>query len=237
MRFLRFCWWRIRLALWHFRCWVSLATARGRTVHGVSIRLGPVLNEAIGTRAIAVVESALDLIAQHDPRRMSRIARDIRWIWVQRTAYAAGYWIQDLRVCVLDREYVTAADTATWMIAATIVHEATHARLFRHNIPYVEPARARIEAICDAQSVDFARRLPGGESFARWILQSRPVDSTHWSDEKLDRRMSEAKPIELDAIRKEIEDASLPVWLKNLLRWAVRWRAARDAREAARSRR
>jgi hypothetical protein len=49
------------------------------------------------------------------------------------------------------------------MIAATIVHEATHARLESCGIEYVEGMRHRIEAICLRQEIAFAAKLPNGQ--------------------------------------------------------------------------
>ena len=129
-------------------------------------------------------------------------------------------------MCVLDRNWVTAPDTMPDMIAASIVHEATHARLDGLNIQYLEPLRARIERLCDAESIAFARRVPNGESLARRIIESRPTDAAHWSDERLDDRILKARRSDMDAMRKELDDAHLPAWLKKLLQRLARSRAA-----------
>jgi len=223
---LRLLWWRIRYGVWYLDWRISFAIARGSTLHGVKVKLAPVLDEEIGTRALEKVEAALDLIAEHDPRRMSRIARDLRWIWIQRAAYAPAYFIKELRLCVLDRAYIVADSTPPAMIAVSIVHEAAHARLFSRDIPYPAPARPRIEAVCDAQSAEFARRLPDGEPLVRRILEGRPADVTHWSDDKLDRRMADAKHAEFEATRQELEASDLPAWLKRMLHKMIRSRAA-----------
>ena len=204
---------------------VSFAMARGGTVHGVRVKLAPVLHEEVGTRALQKVSAALNLIAEYDPRRMRRIARDMPWIWIQSSAYAPASFRDHARLCTLDREWVAAQENSPALIAAVLVHEATHARLFRRNIPYPEGARARVEALCDAQSAAFARRLPDGEGLARRMLDRRP-DETYLSDETLHRRLSDAKPRDLDATRKDIEDSDLPAWLKKLLLRLVRLRAA-----------
>jgi hypothetical protein len=226
LRFFRLGWWRVRWAGWYLGWRISLAMAPGRMIQGVRVKLGPLLDNAVGAHVLELVELALNLIAQYDPRRMRRIARDIRCIWIHQAAYADAFFIEDLRLCVLNRGYVTARDTAPDMIAATIVHEAVHARLQSRNIQYVEPLRARVERLCDAETLAFARRLPGGESLAHRIIESRPTDEATWSDESLHRRLADGKRIDLAATGKEIDDSNLPACLKRFLHRLVRWRAA-----------
>lgn len=58
-------------------------------------------------------------------------------------------------------------------LATTVVHEATHARLCLAGIPYTPTLKDRVEKICVAQELAFARKFPedlypGKE---RWIAQ------------------------------------------------------------------
>lgn len=64
---------------------------------------------------------------------------------------------------MLDERYVLQETTAVDKIAATIVHEATHARLERRGIQYVEKQRRQIEAVCIRRELDFVARLPHAE--------------------------------------------------------------------------
>ena len=57
-----------------------------------------------------------------------------------------------------------AETTSPELIAAVIVHEATHARLERYGIGYEEKLRARIEAVCFRRELAFAAKLPNGEA-------------------------------------------------------------------------
>jgi len=224
--FLRVLWWRIRYAVWYLGWRIEFGLAKWHTVHGVRVGLAAVLDEQLGLRAFESVQAALDLIAEYEPRRMRRIARDIQRIWIRRAAYAPAYYLTELSLCVLDRNFVTAEDTPATMIAVAIVHEATHVRLFKRKILYAEALRPRIEAICDAQSAVFARHLPDGESLSRRILEGRPADASHWSDDNLDRRLVDARHTEVAAVRQELEDSDLPNWLKRVLRRVIRSRAA-----------
>src|SRR6266542_5713544 len=211
---LRMLWWRIRYAVWYLAWRIEFGVAQWRTLYGVNVGVAPMRDDQIKARAFEKVAAALDLIAEYEPRRLRRIARDIQGVWVRRAAYAPAYYIEALRLCVIDRKFVTPEDTAPAMIAVALVHEATHARLFRNKIPYTEAIRPRIEAVCDEQSAAFARRLPDGESLARRILEGRPADPSHWSNDNLDRRLVEARYDEVEAVRQELEDSDLPPWLK-----------------------
>jgi hypothetical protein len=63
----------------------------------------------------------------------------------------------------LDTRFVRADTTLPEMIAATIVHEATHARLARRGIGYEEKLRPRVEAACERRELAFAAKLPHGD--------------------------------------------------------------------------
>jgi hypothetical protein len=69
-----------------------------------------------------------------------------------------------LQACVLDQRYVLSATTTPEMIAKTIVHETTHAKLDHFGIGYDEKERARIEAVCMRRELAFAAKLPEGKS-------------------------------------------------------------------------
>ena len=222
----RMLWWRIRYGARYLAWRIETRVAEWRTLYGVKVGVAAVLDDQIAARAFDRVGAALGLIAEYEPRRLRRITRDIQHIWVRRAAYAPAYYVEELRQCVVDREFLTAEDTAPAMVAVAIVHEATHARLFKNRIPYTEAIRPRIEALCDEQSAAFARHLPDGESLAHRIVHGRPADPAHWSTDNLDRRLVQAKHLEIEAARKELEDSDLPLWLKKVLRRVIRSRAA-----------
>ena len=65
--------------------------------------------------------------------------------------------------CQIDTRYCLAETTTPELLAAVIVHEATHARLWRRGIRYEEAQRPRIEEICVRREIAFAAKLPNGE--------------------------------------------------------------------------
>jgi hypothetical protein len=109
------------------------------------------------------VEEALYLIKAYDGVRYVRLIRDIERVWVRPIPGALGSFEDSLHACVLDRGFVLAETSLPELIAATIVHEATHARLHRRGIGYEEKLRTRIEAVCFRRELAFASKLPNGE--------------------------------------------------------------------------
>ena len=233
MRLLRWLWWRIRLAVWQLAQRVRLAIAKWRTIQGVKVALEPTFDEEKNARALAGVEAALNLIAEHAPRRLGRIQRDIRFLWIRRTGYATAWFSADTRVCVLDRRYLTRSDTTPARIAATLIHEATHARLDALGLKYPEPLRARIEAICDAQAAEFVQRIPDGESVYRAIIDRRPTDPAPWSNEILGRQWKDARRIELESDREEVDGADMPAWQRRMFHRLIRRSAYSALRRGA----
>src|SRR6266568_5963531 len=77
------------------------------------------------------VHEALDMIATYDPKRLRRIQRDVQGLCVgsapnDRRGSSGEY----TRLCLVSETYVSSHDTSTAQIASTIVHEATHVRIY-----------------------------------------------------------------------------------------------------------
>src|SRR5262249_52636355 len=108
------------------------------------------------------VEQALDLIKLHDRVRYGRLMQDIERVWVRLVPYGLGALNEAMNACELDTRFVGAETSTPEQIAATIVHEATHARIVRCGIGYSHDLRARVEAVCLRREIAFATRLPNG---------------------------------------------------------------------------
>ena len=108
------------------------------------------------------VDAALSVIRLHDPVRYRRLTRDLERIWVRRLPASLGQFDHPSWTCALDRRFVQDGETAIQMIATTIVHEATHARLHRRGIGYDEDIRVDVEEICVRREIAFSAKLPDG---------------------------------------------------------------------------
>jgi hypothetical protein len=146
---------------------LGLAMSTARRVDGIWIGSWGRTPEEDLTR----VEGALLLIQQHSPLNHARIVRELERIWVDLSFHGVGEYKHSLRACILDERYVADPATTIERIAATIVHEATHARLERYGIGYRAELRARIEAICFRRELAFAVRLPNSAELQQQIAQ------------------------------------------------------------------
>ena len=164
---------------------LALRMSHSRCIDGLWIGCW-VSDEKKSSLALDRVEQALSLIKLHDPLRYQRLRHDFERIWVNLLFGNWGEFRSTLKICVLDERFVLGEATRSEQIAATIVHEATHARLIRCGIGYEAALRARVEAICFRRERAFAARLPDSEIMrdeAERRLSGYPRD--YWTDEAL----------------------------------------------------
>ena len=109
------------------------------------------------------VEEALRLIKLYDPLQYARVIHSLDRVLVEVLPDASACFQRSLQACVLDERFVLAATSTPELLATTIVHEATHARLDRWGINYDEKERARIEAVCLRRELAFTAKLPQGK--------------------------------------------------------------------------
>lgn len=156
--------------------------------------------------AWSAVEEALRLIKQHDRVRYDRLCRDLACVWVRVIPGSLGRYNRPRNACEVDERFVLAQASRPELVAALIVHEATHARLTRCGIGYEEALRARIESVCARRERAFAAKLPNGEQVqaqAEWRLL-RPADT--WTNANWMARYEKDLPSALRHI-------GLPEWL------------------------
>lgn len=116
---------------------------------------------------------ALRLIENVAPYRLTRLRRDLACILVTETAGA--HYLPRLRVCRLGSNLVVSASTPE--IAMTIIHEATHARLWGAGFNSEEGCRERIERLCIRAETEFAEQIPGT---AALIAKTQGLLETQW---------------------------------------------------------
>jgi hypothetical protein len=160
------------------------------------------------------VEEALALIKRYDRRRYDRLRRDVERVWVRDDLGpdSVGQFDPALWACELDDWLVLTATAEE--LAATIVHEATHARLWRRGIGYDESLRARVEAACFRRELAFAARLPNGNTLredAKRLLRTPPA---YWSDAALLERRIE----QFTHYVRRLRELQAPDWLVRAMR-------------------
>jgi hypothetical protein len=153
-------------------------------------------------RALLRVKKALRLIKVHDPIRYDRLLGDLDRVLVgPLPSSRLGGYVEWLKTCELDSRFVLAKTTSPEQIAATIVHEAAHARLRRRGIGYREEIRGRVEAVCVRRELAFARRLPRGDD-VRAEAELRLRLDYDWSDAAMAERR-----------RQGFVEQGVPAWL------------------------
>src|SRR5215216_7256268 len=104
---------------------------------------------------------ALDLIALHAPRRFRRLNQDIQGFVVRRFP-CRGAFFPDTGECLVELTFTVNPRHSLSEIAASIVHEATHARIATRCGPLPEQERPREERVCRKAEVEFGLALPDG---------------------------------------------------------------------------
>jgi hypothetical protein len=204
-----------------YRDLIALWLSTNRDVDGLWV--GSLEDEA--DRSLRLIEDALQRIKRHDPLNYSRVIRNLDRIWVRLIPSSEAHYERTLNACVLDKRYLFKEDMTLDRIASTIVHEATHARLERWGIIYVEESRYRIEAICLRRERAFLAKLPDSGSLQEEItraLEWCATDRDYLSNASFRDRDDEGQ-VEM------LRYLEAPDWI---VRWAV-WLIQRRRRARA----
>ena len=119
------------------------------------------------------LRAALGLIKAYDPVRYRRLTRDLKRVWALAVYHLpTGGFDHRLTACKLNARFVLAETTTPELIASSIVHESTHARLWGCGIGYEEEIRPRVEAICVRRELAFSTKLPDGQQVREWAEYS-----------------------------------------------------------------
>jgi hypothetical protein len=142
-------------------------------VRGLPVRLTNTRSDIDSGQVVDRLGQALDLIATHAPRRFDRLRHDIQAFVIQRFP-CRGAFFPETRECLVELTFTVNPRHTLAEIAASIVHEATHARIARICGPLPDHLRPREERLCRKAEVEFGLALPDGRSVverARSALQ------------------------------------------------------------------
>jgi hypothetical protein len=168
------------------------------------------------------LDEALDLLKASAPGRYARVRHSLKGILIFGTDSTNASYIPGTGVCQLRERFMLAPDTTAAAVACTVVHEATHGRLFHLGIPYDEPLRYRVEMVCIKASLLTAQRLPGAEVQVERCRRQLTIDPEWFSSESFTQRAAG-----------EMRKLGAPEWL---IRHLVRVRRKRAAKVAGRLR-
>jgi hypothetical protein len=142
-----------RMARWVWRF------GRRRRVHGLEAA-APSCTPRLAKHALDRFADAVELLHRYDPRRLTRIRRDLPRIILGGTEAGHAIYSVGLDAAILNLATVTDRGVPVSFLAQSIVHEATHARIARVGIEYSPENRARIERRCVREELAFVERLP-----------------------------------------------------------------------------
>jgi hypothetical protein len=130
-------------------------------VNGFAVRVINTRADIDTRQVIARLNAALDLIETYAPRRLGRMRRDLAGFLIQRFP-CRGAFIPDQRECLVELTFLVNPGHTLAEIAASIVHEATHARVATMCGSLPPAFRPREERLCRTAELDFGLSLPEG---------------------------------------------------------------------------
>jgi hypothetical protein len=111
---------------------------------------------------IARLERSLSLIKEYVPHHYRHMRRDFAYIVSKRFACRGAYFHNE-RACLVELTFTVNPNFSDAEVAATILHEAMHARLDRLGFPLEMEDRARQERFCRRAEIEFGKLVPSGQ--------------------------------------------------------------------------
>jgi hypothetical protein len=130
-------------------------------VHGMPVRVINTRPDIRTDRVLERLSAALDLIARYAPRRYRRLPHDVSGFVVERFA-CRGAFFPASRECLVELTFTVNPRHELPEIAASIVHEATHARVARTCRTRAPGQAAREERLCRRAELELGLALPDG---------------------------------------------------------------------------
>jgi hypothetical protein len=143
------------------RSWSEALLTQRREIRGLPVRILNTRRDIDTAEVIERLTQALDLIARYAPHRFHRLRQDFAGIVVRRFP-CRGAFFHDSRECLVELTFTVNPRHTLPEIAASIVHEATHARVARMCGPLPGELRPREERLCRKAELEFGLALPDG---------------------------------------------------------------------------
>lgn len=155
------------------------AVTEHRVLHGLPVRIVNTRPDIETEHVVRRLAAALDLIAAHAPRRYRRLRQDFAGIVVERFP-CRGAFFPESRECLVELTFTVNPRHTLAEIAASIVHEATHARVARRCGPLGPGRRPREERLCRMAELEFGLAVPEGD-----VVVQRARASLAMTDEEV----------------------------------------------------
>jgi hypothetical protein len=132
------------------------------SVHGIPVLVNNTRPDIDTNDVLARLDRTLALIEQYVPHHFRHLERDFAYIVVERFACRGAYFHQQ-HACLVELTFTVNPDFSDAEVAATILHEAMHARLHRLGFPLEMEDRARQERFCRRAEIEFGQLVPSGD--------------------------------------------------------------------------
>jgi hypothetical protein len=146
------------------------------TVRGIPVVVDNTRPDIDTADVVARLDRTLTLIERYVPHHFRHLKRDFAYIVVQRFACRGAYF-HEQRACLVELTFTVNPDFSDAEVAATILHEAMHARLHRLGFPLEMEDRARQERFCRRAEIEFGILVPNG---------GRVVERAQWTADQSD---------------------------------------------------
>jgi len=131
-------------------------------VHGIPVIVNNTRPDVDTNDVVARLDRTLTLIERFAPHHFRHLKRDFAQILVERFACRGAYF-HEQRTCLVELTFCVNPNFSDAEVAATILHEAMHARLHALGFPLEMRDRARQERFCRRAEIEFGQLVPGGE--------------------------------------------------------------------------
>jgi len=111
------------------------------------------------TAVLQRLDDALGLIEEYQPWRLRHMRRDLSQIWIERYPCRGAYFPES-RTCMTELTFLARTDITAAPVAASILHEGMHARVYAMGVQPSSHDSAREERICRRAELEFGRVLP-----------------------------------------------------------------------------
>lgn len=181
-----------------------------RVVRGLPVTLINTRPDIDSEHVFRRLDESLALIERYQPSHFRRMRRDFSRIQVRRFPCRGAYF-PDTRICLVELTFVVNPEFTPTQVAATILHEAMHARLDNAGVRYEATAAAKHERFCRRAEVEFGMVAPdGGPVVERALASLASADEEvapviDW--ELAGRRVAE----------KDVDALSAPDWMKRAI--------------------
>jgi hypothetical protein len=148
------------------------------SVRGIPVVVNNTRPDIDTSDVLARLDRTLALIERYVPHHFRHLKRDFAYVVVQRFACRGAYF-HEQRACLVELTFTVNPDFSDAEVAATILHEAMHARLHQLGFPLEMQDRARQERFCRRAEIEFGLLAPNGERVverAQWTVDQSDED-------------------------------------------------------------